>query len=62
VRNLGVVAPWLVPLWFLVVKGGLRDGRVGWIYAGERAVAEWLLAVALLERRSGVPSAQGRGA
>jgi hypothetical protein len=51
IRRLGWVAPWLVPLWCLIVKRGLLDGRAGWIYAGERAVAEWLIAMALAERR-----------
>lgn len=51
IRKLGWVAPWLVPLWCLVVKRGLLDGRAGWIYAGERAIAEWLIAMALAERR-----------
>ncbi|MEZ5312302.1 MAG: hypothetical protein R2862_00950 [Thermoanaerobaculia bacterium] len=40
-----------MPLWCLVGKGGLLDGRPGWIYAGERAIAEWLIAMALFERR-----------
>lgn len=54
-RRAGWIAPWLVPLWCLVVKRGLLDGRAGWVYAGERAVAEWVLAMELcrfrLERR-----------
>ena len=51
IRKLGWVAPWLVPFWCLVVKRGLLDGSAGWIYAGERAIAEWLIAMALAERR-----------
>lgn len=51
IRRLGWLAPWLVPLGCLVVKRGLFDGRAGWIYAGERAIAEWLIAMALAERR-----------
>ncbi len=51
IREFGWVAPWLVPFWVLVVKGGFLDGRAGWIYAGERAIAEWLIAMALFERR-----------
>lgn len=49
-RRLGWIAPWLVPLYCLTVKRGLFDGRSGWIYAGERTVAEWLLAMAICER------------
>jgi glycosyltransferase involved in cell wall biosynthesis len=51
IREFGWIAPWLVPFWCLVVKRGLLDGRAGWIYAGERAIAEWLIAMALFERR-----------
>lgn len=50
VRRRGWIAPWLVPLYCLIVKRGILDGRAGWIYAGERAVAEWLLAMAVWER------------
>jgi hypothetical protein len=49
-RRVGFVAPWLVPLYCLTVKRGLFSGRAGWIYAGERAIAEWLLTVALFSR------------
>ena len=41
----------VVPFWCLVVKRGLLDGSAGLVYAGERAVAEWLIAMALAERR-----------
>lgn len=51
IREFGWIAPWLVPFWVLVVRGGFLDGRAGWIYAGERAIAEWLIAMALFERR-----------
>jgi hypothetical protein len=47
-RRAGWIAPWLVPIWCLVVKRGLLDGRAGWIYAGERAIAEWVLALQIL--------------
>jgi hypothetical protein len=50
-RRAGWITPWLVPLWYLVVRGGLFDGRIGWIYAGERATAEWVLALEILTRR-----------
>ncbi len=51
-RRTGWIAPWLVPLWCLLVKGGLLDGRAGWIYAGERAIAEWSIAMELAGRRA----------
>jgi len=50
-RRLGWVAPWLAPFWCLLVKAGLLDGRAGWIYAGERATAEWILSMEILGRR-----------
>jgi len=50
-RRAGWIAPWLVPLYCLIVNRGLLDGRAGWIYAGERAIAEWALAMALFARR-----------
>jgi glycosyltransferase involved in cell wall biosynthesis len=50
-RRTGWIAPWLVPIWCLVVKRGLLDGRAGWIYAGERAISEWVLAHEILSRR-----------
>jgi len=61
-RRTGWIAPWLVPLWCLVAKGGLLDGRAGWVYAGERALAEWVLAMELharrMERRKGREGAE----
>ena len=51
IRRMIVVAPWLVPLHFLVVRGGIRDGWQGIYYAMQRSVAESILALRLLERR-----------
>ena len=48
-RLKGVLAPILAPLYALVVKGGLLDGRAGWHYALQRAYAEILLALHLHE-------------
>lgn len=50
-RRAGWIAPWLVPLYCLIVRRGVLDGRAGWIYAGERAVAEWALSMALYSLR-----------
>ena len=30
----------LVPLYSLVVRGGWRSGRAGWVYALDRAIGE----------------------
>ena len=51
IRRMIVVAPWLVPLHFLVVRGGIVDGWRGIYYAMQRGVAESILALRLLERR-----------
>jgi glycosyltransferase involved in cell wall biosynthesis len=50
VRRLVVVAPWLVPAYYLVARQGLRDGWAGLDYAAQRAIAELVLAIKLIER------------
>lgn len=50
-RRWGWVAPWAAPLWALLVKRALFDGPPGWYYAGQRAIAELLLALRLFEAR-----------
>jgi len=49
VRRLIVIAPWLVPLYCLVIKRGLLDGLPGWHYALQRGIAEAVLALKLIE-------------
>ena len=51
IRRMIVVAPWLVPLHFLIARGGIVDGWRGIYYAMQRGVAESILALRLLERR-----------
>ena len=48
VRRAVVLAPWLVPLYCLVVLGLWRHGRAGWRYIHERTVAELLIARELI--------------
>lgn len=45
------VAPWLVPLYVLIVRGLWRDGCAGWHYALQRAIAEAILSLKLIEAR-----------
>lgn len=52
-RRLVVVAPWLVPLYCLIVKRGLLDGLAGWHYALQRGIAEAVLSVKLIEAKLG---------
>jgi len=47
-RKLRVVAPFLVLLYCLFVKGGLLDGWPGWFYAFQRMTAETILSLHLL--------------
>ena len=46
-----LITPWLVPLYCLVLKGGVLDGPAGWYYAMQRGLAEGILSLCLLERR-----------
>ena len=60
IRRLGVVAPWLVPAYYLFVKGGFRDGWAGLDYAAQRALAELVLAIKLIERDKLSPAEASR--
>jgi glycosyltransferase involved in cell wall biosynthesis len=54
-RSLALPAPFLVFFWVLLIKGGLFDGRAGVFYAWQRALAEALLALRLVELRLAPP-------
>ena len=49
IRKMIFIAPWLVPLYCLTIGRGFLDGRAGLFYAMQRAVAESILAIQLLE-------------
>lgn len=51
IRRWIVVAPWLVPIYCLLVRGLLLDGRAGIYYALQRGIAESMLALKLLDRK-----------
>jgi len=51
-RKLIVVAPPLVLLYTLFVRGVILDGWPGWYYAFQRVVAELLLSTSLLESKA----------
>jgi glycosyltransferase involved in cell wall biosynthesis len=53
IRRLVVVAPWLVPAVYLFARGGVRDGWKGLDYAAQRAIAELVLSLRLIEGREG---------
>lgn len=50
-RRKVVLAPWLVLLYTLFVKGLIRDGWAGWYYALQRTLAETMLSLRLLEQK-----------
>lgn len=50
-RTLLVVTPWLAPLYSLTVGRGIFHGRAGVYYALQRAVAEAVLSLKLIEAR-----------
>jgi glycosyltransferase involved in cell wall biosynthesis len=53
-RKLRVLTPWLVPLWLLLGRGLVLDGRAGLAYARQRRIAEAEIARALrAESRKG---------
>lgn len=60
IRRMVVIAPWMVPLYLLLLRGGMFDGWRGVRYAGERAIAETMLATRLLFRRTVAPTVSDR--
>jgi len=51
IRRVGLIAPWLVPLYCLIACRGILDGWAGIFYALQRGMAEAILAIRLLEAR-----------
>jgi hypothetical protein len=50
IRKTKVLAPLIILVYCLVLKGGLLDGWRGWYYAAQRTLAELLLAIHLIEQ------------
>ncbi len=50
------VAPVVVPTYYLFGRGGVADGRAGLHYAAQRAIAELVLSIKLLERALSGPA------
>lgn len=50
IRKRKVLAPFVVLLYCLILKGGILDGWRGWYYAFQRMFAEILLALHLMEK------------
>ncbi len=49
IRKQKVIAPIVILLYCLILKGGILDGWAGWYYAWQRMLAEILLAIRLIE-------------
>jgi glycosyltransferase involved in cell wall biosynthesis len=49
IRKQKVIAPIVILLYCLILKGGILDGWAGWYYAWQRTLAEILLAIRLIE-------------
>ena len=48
-RKQKVIAPIVILVYCLILKGGILDGWAGWYYAWQRTLAEILLAIRLIE-------------
>ncbi|MCU0527089.1 MAG: glycosyltransferase family 2 protein [Elainella sp. Prado103] len=48
-RKQKIVAPFIILLYCLILKGGILDGWHGWYYAFQRLLAEILLSIRLIE-------------
>jgi glycosyltransferase involved in cell wall biosynthesis len=49
IRKQKILAPFIVVIYCLIFKGGIFDGWHGWYYAFQRALAEIVLAIRLIE-------------
>jgi len=49
IRQYKLLAPFAVLIYYLIFRGGIFEGRVGWYYAFQRMIAETILSIYLLE-------------
>lgn len=49
IRKQKVLAPFIILVYCLILKGGILDGWQGWYYAFQRMLAELLLSIKLIE-------------
>jgi len=49
IRKQKILAPWIIFIYCLIIKGGIFDGWRGWYYAFQRLFAEVLLSIRLIE-------------
>ena len=51
IRKQGIVAPFVILFYCLILKGGILDGWIGWYYALQRMAAEIILSLRILEKK-----------
>jgi glycosyltransferase involved in cell wall biosynthesis len=51
IRKQKIIAPFIIFIYCLVIKGGIFDGWQGWYYAFQRTLAELLLSIHLIEAK-----------
>jgi glycosyltransferase involved in cell wall biosynthesis len=49
IRKRKVLAPFIILIYCLIIKGGIFDGWQGWYYAFQRTLAELLLSIHIIE-------------
>jgi glycosyltransferase involved in cell wall biosynthesis len=49
IRKRKVLAPFIILIYCLIIKGGILDGWQGWYYAFQRMLAELLLSIHIIE-------------
>ncbi|MEB3229549.1 MAG: glycosyltransferase family 2 protein, partial [Leptolyngbyaceae bacterium] len=49
IRKTKILAPFIILIYCLILKGGVLDGWPGWYYAFQRMFAELLLSIRLIE-------------
>ncbi len=59
IRKQKILAPFIILLYCLILKGGILDGWYGWYYAFQRVLAEILLSVRLIEYEKQVEVGNG---
>jgi glycosyltransferase involved in cell wall biosynthesis len=54
IRQQKILAPFIILIYCLILKGGILDGWRGWYYAFQRILAEILLAIRLIETEKSI--------